>query len=74
MLVALQLLLVQGKLPPEKVLVYVVRQDAEGGSYADRVTFDADGYPDAAWDSEMFQDVVSRARDLDRLRVARLRA
>lgn len=42
MLVALQLLLVQGKLPPEKVLVFSSsRQNAEGGSYADRVTFDA---------------------------------
>lgn len=64
-LVALQLMLAEGKIAPERVVVYVVRQDSRGFSFADRVTFDEKGYPSAAWPESMFQDVVRRARALD---------
>jgi hypothetical protein len=71
MLVALQRAIVEGRVPIDKVLVYVVRQDADGHSYADRVTFDDEGYPSAAWPTEMFHEVVRSARALDLMRMKR---
>lgn len=71
MLIALQRAIVEGRIPIDKVLVYMVRQSADGHSFADRVTFDAEGYPSAAWPAEMFNEVVQSARALDRLRMKR---
>lgn len=44
-LLGVQIQIVRGELPPDKVLVYWVKQLDDGTSHVQRITFDEEGYP-----------------------------
>jgi len=64
LLLGIQLQIVQGRLRPEDVLVYWVRQLPNGESFADPVTFDRDARPQGAWPPGVFADDTEVAREI----------
>lgn len=73
LLLAIQRALLQGRLPPDRVAVYWVRQIPEGESVVERVQIDDQGRLDEVWPPGTFQEAVNLARDVVKLRMARAR-
>jgi len=68
LLLGVQLAVVRGRLRPEDVLVYWVRQLDDGQSVAEPVTFDRDARPQGNWPPEVFSDDTEVAREIIRER------
>jgi len=64
LLLGVQLQIVRGRLSPEDVLVYWVRQLENGESVAEPVTFDRDARPQGAWPPGVFADDTDVAREI----------
>lgn len=64
LLLGLQLQIVQGRLRPEDVLVYWVRQLPNGESFAEQVTFDRDARLQGDWPPGVFADDTEVAREI----------
>lgn len=70
-LLRVQRLIVAGRLPPDRVLVYWIAQDSSGRSVARRITFDELGVPEGPWPPGVFSEDIEQARQLVRARRAR---
>lgn len=68
LLLGVQLQIMRGKIRPEDVLVYWVRQLNNGESIAEPVTFDADARLQGAWPPGVFSDDTDVAREIIQLR------
>ncbi len=64
LLLGVQLQIVQGRLSPERVLVYWVRQLDSGQSVAERITFDRDARPVGNWPPGVFSEDTEMARQI----------
>lgn len=65
LLLRVQLAIIRGELSPSRVLVYWVRQTAEGYSLMDRITFDDLARPEGDnWPPGVFSEDVEQARAL----------
>ncbi len=64
LLLGVQLQIVCGRLSPERVLVYWVRQLDGGESVAERITFDRDARPLGNWPPGVFSDDTEIARQI----------
>lgn len=64
LLLGVQLQIVLGRISPEDVLVYWVRQLENGESVAEPVTFDRDARPQGAWPPGVFADDTEVAREI----------
>lgn len=71
-LLGVQLQIVKGELPPDRVLVYWVQQLPDGRSKVTRVTFDDQGRPHGGWppgvfsmDLELMREIIDRRRRRD---------
>lgn len=64
LLLGVQLQVLQGRLRPEDVLVYWVRQLDDGQSLAERVTLDSNARFQGAWPPEVFSDDTDLARQI----------
>lgn len=64
LLLGVQLQIVRGRIPPEHVLVYWVRQLDSGESIAEPVTFDQDARPQGPWPPGAFAEDTEVAREI----------
>ncbi|EYF00394.1 AAA family ATPase [Chondromyces apiculatus] len=65
LLLRVQLAIIRGELPPGRVLVYWVRQTAEGHTLMERITFDELARPENNnWPPGVFSEDVEQARSL----------
>ena len=67
-LLGVQLQIVRGLLPPDRVMIYWVRQLDDGRSRVTPVTFDEDGRPQAGWPPDVFSADLDLTRELIRAR------
>ncbi len=71
LLLGLQLEIARGRLQPEHVLVYWVRQEDSGESFAETITFDRQARPQGPWppgvfsgDNELAREIILARREL----------
>jgi hypothetical protein len=71
LILAIQLEIARGALPPERVVAYWIEQLDDGSSIASRITFDPLGQPEGPWPVGAFADQRRLALDLQRAQAAR---
>jgi predicted ATPase len=68
LMLAIQIQIARGVLPPERVVAYWIEQLDDGSSIASRVTFGPLGHPEGPWPPSVFADQRRLALELQRAR------